>query len=115
MDWVIYLAGALIFFALVMASIALHEVGHLVPGKAFGVKTTQYFVGFGKTLWSKQVGETEYGFKAFPLGGATPRRSGRTRPAPFEGSLTAPARPSGKTSSPPTTAGCSIRRSRGRS
>ena len=69
MDWVIYLAGALIFFALVMASIALHEVGHLVPGKAFGVKTTQYFVGFGKTLWSKKVGETEYGFKAFPLGG----------------------------------------------
>ncbi len=69
MDWVIYLAGALIFFALVMASIALHEVGHLVPGKLFGVKTTQYFVGFGKTLWSKRVGETEYGFKAFPLGG----------------------------------------------
>jgi membrane-associated protease RseP (regulator of RpoE activity) len=69
MDWVIYLAGALIFFALVMASIALHEVGHLVPGKKFGVKTTQYFVGFGKTLWSKRIGETEYGFKAFPLGG----------------------------------------------
>lgn len=69
MDWLIYLAGALIFFALVMASIALHEIGHLVPGKKFGVKTTQYFVGFGKTLWSKRVGETEYGIKAFPLGG----------------------------------------------
>src|SRR3954469_23893109 len=69
MDLVIYLAGALIFFALVMASIALHEVGHLVPGKIFGVKTTQYFVGFGKNLWSRRVGETEYGFKAFPLGG----------------------------------------------
>jgi len=66
---VIYLAGALLFFALVMASIALHEVGHLVPGKLFGVKTTQYFVGFGKTLWSRRVGETEYGVKAFPLGG----------------------------------------------
>ncbi len=69
MDWVIYLAGAVIFFALVMASIALHEVGHLVPGKLFGVKTTQYFVGFGKTLWSKRIGGTEYGFKAIPLGG----------------------------------------------
>ena len=69
MDWVIYLAGALIFFALVMASIALHEVGHLVPGKKFGVKTTQYFVGFGRTLWSRQKGETEYGVKAIPLGG----------------------------------------------
>lgn len=69
MDWVVYLAGALVFFALVMASIALHEIGHLVPGKLFGVKTTQYFVGFGKTLWSKRVGETEYGVKAIPLGG----------------------------------------------
>ncbi|HET9647575.1 MAG TPA: M50 family metallopeptidase [Microlunatus sp.] len=69
MDWVIYLAGALVFFALVMASIALHEIGHLIPGKLFGVKTTQYFVGFGKTLWSKKVGETEYGVKAVPLGG----------------------------------------------
>ncbi len=69
MDIVIYLLGAIVFFVLVMASIALHEIGHLVPGKLFGVKTTQYFVGFGRTLWSKRVGETEYGFKAVPLGG----------------------------------------------
>lgn len=69
MNMVIYIAGAVIFFALVMASIALHEIGHLVPGKLFGVKTTQYFVGFGKTVWSRRKGETEYGFKAIPLGG----------------------------------------------
>ena len=69
MDIVIYLAGAIAFFALVMASIALHEIGHLVPGKRFDVKTTQYFVGFGRTLWSRRRGETEYGFKLFPLGG----------------------------------------------
>ncbi len=69
MDLVIYIAGAVAFFALVMASIALHEIGHLVPGKLFGVKTTQYFVGFGRTLWSRRRGETEYGFKAIPLGG----------------------------------------------
>ena len=69
MNVVVYLAGALIFFALVMASIALHEIGHLLPGKRFGVKTTQYFVGFGKTLWSRRRGETEYGIKAVPLGG----------------------------------------------
>ncbi|XSS51045.1 M50 family metallopeptidase [Propionibacteriaceae bacterium G1746] len=52
-----------------MASIALHEVGHLVPAKIFGVKVTKYFVGFGKTLWATRRGETEYGFKAIPLGG----------------------------------------------
>lgn len=69
MDIVIYLAGALVFFALVMASIGLHEVGHLVPGKLFGVKTTQYFIGFGRTVWSRRRGETEYGLKAVPLGG----------------------------------------------
>ncbi len=65
----VYLGGAVLFFGLVMASIALHEIGHLIPGKLFGVKTTQYFVGFGKTLFSKRVGETEYGVKAVPLGG----------------------------------------------
>ena len=50
-------------------SIGLHEFGHLVPAKLFGVKVTQYFVGFGPTLWSRRRGETEYGVKAIPLGG----------------------------------------------
>ena len=48
---------------------ALHEAGHLIPGKLFDVKVTQFFVGFGRTLWSRQKGETEYGVKAIPLGG----------------------------------------------
>ncbi|MHA6512139.1 M50 family metallopeptidase [Tessaracoccus sp. Z1128] len=60
---------AVLFFALIMASIALHEVGHLVPAKLFGVRVSKYFVGFGKTLWSTRRGETEYGIKAIPLGG----------------------------------------------
>ncbi len=60
---------ALIFFALLMASVALHEIGHLLPAKAFGVAVPKYFVGFGKTLWSTRRGETEYGIKLFPLGG----------------------------------------------
>jgi membrane-associated protease RseP (regulator of RpoE activity) len=50
-------------------SIALHEIGHLVPAKKFGIKCSQYFVGFGPTVWSRRVGETEYGVKAIPLGG----------------------------------------------
>jgi membrane-associated protease RseP (regulator of RpoE activity) len=69
MQLVVYLGGAIVFFALVMASIGLHEIGHLVPGKLCGVKTTQYFVGFGRTLWSRRRGETEYGLKAVPFGG----------------------------------------------
>lgn len=69
MDTLIYIGGAVLFFAAIMASIALHEVGHMLPAKLFGVKVTEYFVGFGKTLWSFRRGETEYGLKAIPLGG----------------------------------------------
>lgn len=52
-----------------LISIALHEVGHMVPAKRFGVRVSEYFVGFGPTLWSRKRGETEYGIKAIPLGG----------------------------------------------
>ncbi|TDT32903.1 M50 family metallopeptidase [Naumannella halotolerans] len=69
METLIYVGAAIGFFALIMASIALHEIGHLIPAKIFDVKTTQYFVGFGRTLWSTRIGETEYGVKALPLGG----------------------------------------------
>ncbi|MDQ0634709.1 membrane-associated protease RseP (regulator of RpoE activity) [Arthrobacter pascens] len=59
-----------IFVAIGIAvSIALHEVGHLVPAKLFKVRVTKYMIGFGPTLWSQRKGETEYGIKAIPLGG----------------------------------------------
>jgi membrane-associated protease RseP (regulator of RpoE activity) len=59
----------IVFFILIMLSVALHEVGHLLPAKRFGVRVSQYFVGFGPTLWSFKRGETEYGLKWVPLGG----------------------------------------------
>ncbi|HEY0902618.1 MAG TPA: site-2 protease family protein [Marmoricola sp.] len=68
-DALMYLAGVVFFTIGVAVSIGLHEVGHLVPGKLFDVKITQYFVGFGRTIWSRRRGETEYGLKAIPLGG----------------------------------------------
>jgi membrane-associated protease RseP (regulator of RpoE activity) len=40
-----------------------------VPAKKFGVKVTQYMVGFGPTMFSRKKGDTEYGIKAIPLGG----------------------------------------------
>lgn len=61
--------GILVFAIALLASIALHELGHLLPAKKFGVKVPQYMVGFGPTLWSKKKGETEYGLKAVPMGG----------------------------------------------
>lgn len=69
MTLLVTVAAALVFFALVMASIALHEVGHLVPAKLFGVKVTQFSVGFGRSLWQRRRGETQYAIKALPLGG----------------------------------------------
>lgn len=61
--------GILIMVVGIAASIALHEIGHLLPAKLFNVRVTQYMIGFGKTLWSTRKGETEYGIKAIPLGG----------------------------------------------
>ena len=59
--------GIAIFVLGLLFSIAWHELGHLSFAKLYNVRTTQYMIGFGKTVWSKQVGETEYGLKAIPL------------------------------------------------
>src|SRR4051794_3270350 len=68
-DVPLYVVGVLVIVVGLAVSIALHEVGHLVPAKLFGVKVTQYMIGFGATLFSRRRGETEYGVKAIPLGG----------------------------------------------
>jgi membrane-associated protease RseP (regulator of RpoE activity) len=64
-----FLIGVLIFVVALLVSVMLHEAGHFLTAKAFGMKATQFFVGFGTTLWSTRRGETEYGVKALPLGG----------------------------------------------
>jgi membrane-associated protease RseP (regulator of RpoE activity) len=69
MTVLLYVLGVLAVALGIGLSIGLHEIGHLVPAKKFGVKVTQYMVGFGPTIWSRRRGETEYGIKAIPLGG----------------------------------------------
>lgn len=66
-----YLVGVIVVVIGLAVSIALHEIGHLLPAKKFGVRVTQYMIGFGPTLFSRKPGngETEYGIKAIPLGG----------------------------------------------
>jgi membrane-associated protease RseP (regulator of RpoE activity) len=61
--------GWVIFVVALLFSVMLHETGHFVAAKKFGMKVTQYFVGFGTTLWSVVRGETEYGIKVLPFGG----------------------------------------------
>ena len=65
----LYIVGIVVVALGIVLSIALHEVGHLVPAKLFGVRVGQYMIGFGKTLWSHTIRGTEYGIKALPLGG----------------------------------------------
>jgi membrane-associated protease RseP (regulator of RpoE activity) len=61
--------GWLIFLVALLVSVMVHEAGHFAAAKAFGMKVTRFFVGFGPTIWSTQIGETEYGVKALPAGG----------------------------------------------
>mgnify|MGYP001217422691 FL=1 len=61
--------GIILFFLGLLFSVAWHELGHFATAKMFGIRCTQFMVGFGKTLWSRKKGETEYGVKLVPLGG----------------------------------------------
>ncbi|TWD83619.1 membrane-associated protease RseP (regulator of RpoE activity) [Kribbella amoyensis] len=61
--------GVVLFVVGILVSVGLHELGHMLPAKAFGMKVTQFFVGFGRTIWSTKRGETEYGIKLIPAGG----------------------------------------------
>jgi membrane-associated protease RseP (regulator of RpoE activity) len=65
----LYLVGILVVVIGLIVSIALHELGHFVPAKLFGVRVGQFMIGFGRTIVSWRRGETEYGFKWIPLGG----------------------------------------------
>ncbi|WP_422936132.1 M50 family metallopeptidase [Sinomonas sp. P47F7] len=66
---VLFVLGVVFVAVGIAVSIALHEIGHLLPAKLFNVRVTRYMIGFGPTIWSTRKGETEYGIKALPLGG----------------------------------------------
>ncbi|MFF4323038.1 M50 family metallopeptidase [Streptomyces sp. NPDC001568] len=63
------LIGVVVFVVGLLFSIAWHELGHLSTAKLFGIRVPQYMVGFGRTIWSRKKGDTEYGIKAIPMGG----------------------------------------------
>ncbi|WP_038467787.1 MULTISPECIES: M50 family metallopeptidase [Arthrobacter] len=84
---VLLFIGGVLFVAIGIAlSIALHEVGHLLPAKLFKVRVTRFMIGFGPTLWSKKKGDTEYGIKAIPAGGYV-AMVGMYPPNPTDGSV----------------------------
>jgi len=61
--------GSVVLIIGVILMVVIHEGAHFVAAKAFDIKATQAFFGFGPRIWSTQRGETEYGIKALPLGG----------------------------------------------
>ena len=63
------LIGVLAFIFALLFSVMLHEFGHYLTAKRFGMKVTEFFLGFGKKIWSFTRGETEFGVKAIPAGG----------------------------------------------
>jgi membrane-associated protease RseP (regulator of RpoE activity) len=64
-EWV----GIGLFVLVVLLVIMVHESGHFLTAKAFGIKVEEFFLGFGPRLWSFRRGETEYGIKALLFGG----------------------------------------------
>ena len=68
-DTLLYILGIVIVVLGLALSIGLHEFGHLIPAKIFGVKVPHWAIGFGPKLFSKKVGETEYSVRLIPLGG----------------------------------------------
>jgi membrane-associated protease RseP (regulator of RpoE activity) len=90
-----FVIGVVLMVVGLAVSIALHELGHLVPAKKFGVRVGQYMIGFGPTLWSRRIGETQYGFKAIPLGGYI-SMAGMYPPSPAERAAAATGHRSGR-------------------
>jgi membrane-associated protease RseP (regulator of RpoE activity) len=63
------LVGILLFVAGIFTMILVHELGHFLTAKRFGIRVDEFFLGFGPRVWSFRRGETEYGVKLLPLGG----------------------------------------------
>jgi len=69
MDLLLQLVGIIVIVIGIAVSIGLHELGHFLPARRFGVYVGKFMIGFGPTIWSRKKGETEFGLKAIPLGG----------------------------------------------
>ncbi len=63
------LLGIIAFVVALLLSVMVHEFGHYLTARRYGMWVSEFFVGFGKKIWSVQRGETEFGVKAIPAGG----------------------------------------------
>lgn len=61
--------SALLFFVILLGIVMMHELGHFVTAKAFGIRVHEFAFGFPPRIWGKRFGETEYTINWLPLGG----------------------------------------------
>ncbi|MGH2704075.1 MAG: M50 family metallopeptidase [Actinomycetota bacterium] len=61
--------GVAAFIGTLLVMVVVHESGHFLAAKSFGIKVEEFFVGFGPRLFARRRGETTYGVKAVLLGG----------------------------------------------
>lgn len=66
METIVQIAQLLLALSLL---VGIHEGGHMLAAKMFGMKVEKFFIGFPPTLFSFKKGETQYGLGAIPLGG----------------------------------------------
>ncbi|WP_295742547.1 RIP metalloprotease [uncultured Oscillibacter sp.] len=62
----IYILAAVLIFGIL---VAVHELGHFLAAKLCGVRVNEFSIGMGPNVWSRKRGETQYSFRALPIGG----------------------------------------------
>lgn len=66
MSTVLTIIAAIIIFGII---IFVHEFGHFITARIFGVTVNEFAVGMGPTIWKKQGKKTLYSVRAVPMGG----------------------------------------------
>ena len=79
-----YLIVPLAFIFILGSAVVLHEFGHFIVAKLFGIRVETFSVGFGPRLFGRKWGHTDYRVSAIPLGGYV-KLGGDESNAPLEG------------------------------
>lgn len=59
----------LVFIVMLSVLVLIHELGHFLVAKKFGIKVEEFGLGFPPRVWGKRIGETLYSINALPIGG----------------------------------------------
>lgn len=70
LNWLQVGAGWILpFVILISLTVFIHELGHFLVAKYFGVRVEVFSIGIGKKIWKRKWGETEYALSLLPIGG----------------------------------------------